>query len=160
MDPDMQELKKKIFNYAMVFVAVLIVIVSFWFYREKNKNIVPYNEYPEGNILLVRSSRLYPYKTMIAIYEDGLIKKSRVIDQTSETDKPQEHYEDVMKLSSTQVRNLKELISEVYEQKVDSGDNYYGIYMDLDGDSFLEDAGNYDIKFVERVNLFINSLNI
>ena len=160
MDQDMQELKKKVFNYALIFVAVMIVFVSIWFYREKNKNVVPYNEYPAGNILLVRNSHIYPYKTMIAIYKDGLVKKSRVIDQASNTNKPNEHYEDVKKLSSDQVKRLQELIGDVSEQRVESGDNYYGIFMNIDGDSSLEDAGNFDISFVERLNSFINSLNV
>jgi hypothetical protein len=99
IDIDWKVVRRKIKNYSLVLVAIGIVIFAFWLHNQENKNIVPYNEYPDGSVLVVKNTFVYPYKTIIAIYKNGKVKKSKIIDQINDTGRPNERFNDEKPLS-------------------------------------------------------------
>ena len=161
IDIDWKVVKRKIKNYSLVLIAIGLVIFAFWLYDQENKNIVPYNEYPDGSVLVVKNTFTYPYKTIIAIYKDGTIKRSRIIDQINDTGRPKEHYEDIKDLTREEIKELESLINDVADHKIEGqSEEYYGILIKTNNGKTLESAGNYDHSYVEKLNDFIDKVQI
>ena len=159
IDIDWKVVRRKIKNYSLVLVAIGIVIFAFWLHNQENKNIVPYNEYPDGSVLVVKNTFVYPYKTIIAIYKNGKVKKSKIIDQINDTGRPNERFNDEKPLSNSELKELERLIKDVADHRsVDMQEEYYGILIKTDSGSTLENAGNFEHSYVEKLNEFIENL--
>ncbi len=159
LDIDWKVIRRKIKNYSLVLVAIGIVLFAFWLYHQENKNIVPYNEYPDGSVLVVKNTYTYPYKTIIAIYKNGKVKISKIIDEINETGKPKEHYKDVTPLTYSETKELEALIKDVADHRtVDMSEQYYGILIKTSNSSTLENAGNFEHEYVQKLNDFIEKI--
>ena len=65
---ELKDILRKARNYTLVIVVFVVIFLAFSFYHNENKNIVPYNEYPEGSVLVAKNTYVYPYKKIIAFY--------------------------------------------------------------------------------------------
>jgi len=161
VNEDIISLRNRIKNYSFLFIAFCVIVFSIWYYNAKSKNIVPYNEYPEGNILVVRSTNLYPYKTMIAIYKNGIIKKSRILEEKKKVNPPKEEYKDVKELSSSEIVELQGLINDVENHKSEiTSTKYENLLIKTSDNDELESASNYDSTYVDALNEYIDNLNL
>jgi len=88
---EVREVLRKVRDYSLVIAVLVGIFLVFSFYNSTNKDIVPYNDYPEGSILVAKNSYVYPYKTIIAIYKDGEVKKSKIVDEVTDMGAPREN---------------------------------------------------------------------
>ena len=159
MEIDWKVVLRKIKNYSLIIIAIALVLFALWFYHMENKNILPYNEYPDGSVLVVKNTYVYPYKTIIVIYKDGTVKKSKIQDKVLDTGKPQEHYKKEKDLTKEEVKELEHLIREVANHPIEKPiEEFYGILIRINSDNNLESAANYERAYVDELNDFIEEI--
>lgn len=156
---DGKAILKKLRNYSIIIICIVAVVLVFNFHHFENKDTVPYNEYPEGSMLVAKSTYVYPYKTNIAVYKNGTVKRSKIVDEITDMGKPKEHYEKIDTLTSEQINTLKELIKDCEDHRTANLDiQFYGLLIKTSSQSTLESAAHFEQAYVDKLNDFIESL--
>ena len=156
---DVKAILKTLRNYSIIIICIVCVVLVFNFYNVENKDIVPYNEYPEGSMLVAKSTYVYPYKTNIAVYKNGTVKRSKIVDEVTDLGLPKEHYEKIDSLSKEEIDTLKQLIKDCEDHRTTLLNiKDYGLLIKTSSDSTLEPATDFEQEYVDKLNEFIESL--
>ena len=156
---ELKDILRKARNYTLVIVVFVVIFLAFSFYHNENKNIVPYNEYPEGSVLVAKNTYVYPYKIIIAIYKDGTVKKYKIVDEVTDMGAPKEQYRNVNELSKDEIKTLERLIADCEAHRTTLLDiEYYGLLIKTSHESTLESASHFEQEYVDRLNEFIENI--
>ncbi len=158
----------KIRNIVLVLIALFIVGFAFSYYFTENKNVVPYNEIPKGNVLVVKHSYLYPYKTTIAIYKNGTIMRSKIVNKPTDLSDPKEKYNTIKELTKEELTELDHLIracekhrnSEIVEvtEETDTTGVMNDLLIKTSAQASLELSNKFEAYFVKELETFIDKV--
>ena len=156
---DWKKILRKLRNYSIVLICIGAMCFSLNLYLIESRNTVPYNEYPEGSVLVARNTYVYPYKTIVVIYKNGTVKKSKIVDELTDKGLPKEHYQKINDLSWEQIDTLKSLIEDCENHRTATLDILdYGLLIKTRSESTLESCTNFEQVYVDRLNEFIESI--
>ncbi len=147
----------RIKNITAVLVAFGIIVFAVTVYISRNRNIVPYNQYPDGSVLAAKNTYVYPYKTLVVIYKDGTVKKSKIVDEITDKGEPKEQFKDINELSAEEIRELERLIAgcEAHRKYYNIGE-FKGVLLKTSLDSTLETGENFEEVYVKALEEFID----